>query len=425
MIRLRLSAPPGRPPASGSDEALWEPRRYRETVSSAGLTTIRGIESGKAYFTDQDGVTRVASDQVLRELTTRSYFWRRAWLFAERERAWLNSARTDDTTVAVSLTPEGGNPLTLIFSRADGRLLTARSPRFALDFSSPRTFRDLSDPSVPVDGEIAWVGLPTGAIVQAIAGGGQSRVGPLAADGAVFERRAGALIVPAAVSGHPVRLAIDGAADGPVALSADLAARLGLVFAPDVFGRSVASGASLEIAGVLYPSLWVQKSAALPPGVDAVAGGCLFREAVVEFDAEARRLRLHDPEPWDPPEGYFRIVVDDDDDRPVAILNRGKSEIRLTAGSDTGEASLVLASASAARVGLAGATEAADLTWGLIHLPPLPMTLAREGFFPDWGDDGRLGFAVLLQFHAFVNMPQRWIYVQAVAPQGAGGPARR
>jgi hypothetical protein len=417
MMRLRLAAPADRPPAAGLDEVLWETRRYRESVSSAGLTTIRGIESGKAYFTDQDGVTRVASDQFLRELTTRSYFWRRAWLFEERERAWLDSAREDATTVSVSLRPEGGNPLTLTFSRADGRLLAARSPRFALEFTSPRAFRDVSDPRNPFDGEIAWVGLPTGPIVQAYAGGGQSRFGAAAADGAPFERRSGALTVPAAVLGRTVRLAIDASADGPVVLSPELAGRLGLVFAPDVFGRFVAPAASLEVAGVVYPSLWVQRSSEpLPGGADAMAGGCLFREAAVEFDPEAGRLRLHDSQTWSAPEGYFRIVIDDDEDRPVAILNRGKSEVRLAAGSDTGEAAIVLAAASAEREGLAGANEATGFTWGLIHLPALPMTIARDGFDPDWGDDGRLGFAVLLRFHAFVNMPERWIYVKAVAP---------
>ena len=416
MMRLRLSAPPDRPPASGLDEVLWEPRRFRETISSAGLTTIRGIESGKAYFTDQDAVTRVASDQVLRELTTRSYFWRRAWLFADRERAWLDLAREDGTTVSLGLRPEGGNLLTLTFSRADGRLLSARSPRFALDFSSPQAFRDLSDPENPFEGEVAWVGLPTGPIVQAYAGGGQSRFGP-PGDGAPFERRAGALLVPAVVSGRTIRLAIDAAADGPLVLSPELAAKTGLAFAPDVFGRRIAPAASLEVAGVVYPSLWAQRSEApLPQGADAVAGGCLFREAVAEFDAEASRLRLHDPQGWSAPEAYFRIVIDDDDDRPVAILNRGKREVRLAAGSDTGDAAIVLSAGSAEREGLAGATEAEDFTWGLIHLPPLPMTIARDGFFPDWGDDGRLGFAVLLRFHAFVNMPQRWIYVKAVAP---------
>ena len=86
MIRLRLAAAGGRE-GIGSAEILWEPNRYRETVASAGWTTVRGIELGKAYFTDQDGVTRVVSDPVLQELTTRSYFWRRAWLFEDREDA--------------------------------------------------------------------------------------------------------------------------------------------------------------------------------------------------------------------------------------------------------------------------------------------------------------------------------------------------
>jgi hypothetical protein len=176
----------------------------------------------------------------------------------------------------------------------------------------------------------------------------------------------------------------------------------------------VASGASLEIGGAVYPALWVQQSAAIPPGADAVAGGCLFREAIVEFDAEAGRVRLHDPEGWAAPEGYFRIVIDDDDDRPVAILNRGSKEVRLAAGSDAGEASLILAAASAERAGLSGATVARGFTWGIVHLPELPIAIARAGFFPAWGDDGKLGFPVLLQFHAFVNMPQRWIYVKPI-----------
>ena len=47
-------------------------------------------------------------------------------------------------------------------------------------------------------------------------------------------------------------------------------------------------------------------------------------------------------------------------------------------------------------------------------LPELPIAISSHGFFPDWGDDGRLGFLLLSRFRAFVNMPQRWIYVQAV-----------
>ena len=84
MIRLALSAPGTS--ATGFHEIEWDARSYRETVSSAGFTTIRGLQGGKAYFTDEDGVTRVVSEPVLAELITRSYFWRRAYLFEDLER---------------------------------------------------------------------------------------------------------------------------------------------------------------------------------------------------------------------------------------------------------------------------------------------------------------------------------------------------
>src|SRR6266498_312204 len=42
MIRIRLTAADGRPAASGVAEILWQPYRYRESVSSAGMTTVRG-----------------------------------------------------------------------------------------------------------------------------------------------------------------------------------------------------------------------------------------------------------------------------------------------------------------------------------------------------------------------------------------------
>ena len=64
MIQIRLS--PGRRPSPWCNaEVLWEPGRYRESIASAGLTTRRGIEWAKGYFTDEDGVTRVASEPIL------------------------------------------------------------------------------------------------------------------------------------------------------------------------------------------------------------------------------------------------------------------------------------------------------------------------------------------------------------------------
>ncbi|HTR03549.1 MAG TPA: hypothetical protein VMN82_10175 [Thermoanaerobaculia bacterium] len=406
MMRVRLSTPN----AEGRDEILWQPFRYREAVSSAGWTMVRGIESGRAYFIDQDGVTRVVSDQVLRELTTRSYFWRRAWLFEDRERAWLELGPSDAETTSLDLTPQGGERLRLIFSNRTGLLLAARAPRFALEFATPTSWRDLSDPAAPADGTLEWVGLPTGPVPEAYVGGSRAAVAPEPPP-TPYERRGGALIVPAVLAGIPVRLAVDAAADGPVALSPELAAKLAVPFKPDVLGRDVASGVPLSVAGTSWPALWIQRARQTPPGADAVAGGCLFRETVVELDPGAGVLRLHDPAHLATPEGYFRVVIDDDGDRPVAIVSRGKADLRLAAGSDTGTAALVVAGASAARVGISGG-EARGFAWGPVRLPPLPVRTAATGFFPDWGDDGLLGYPLLLRFHVFVNMPQRWIYLK-------------
>jgi hypothetical protein len=415
MIRIRLSSSDGPGPRSGTSEILWEPRRYRENVSSAGWTTVRGIELGKAYFTDEDGVTRVVSDPVLWELTTRSYFWRRAWLFRDREGARLSLGPADDSSVSVRLQPTGGRPLLLSFSRRDGLLLSVRSPRFHLEFPSPTRFRDSSDPSRPLTGSVEWIGLPTGRLPNPSAGGGRAQFGE-ASSRVPFERTAGAPLVSARLSGAPARLAIDAAVSGPVRISPAMAARLPLSFETDVYGRSVAAGASLEIGSVRYPSLFVQRSEDIPAGADAVAGGCLFREAVVELDPELRRLGLHDPGRWAVPEAFFRVVIDDDGDLPVAILDRGSQAVRLTAGTDTGEAALILAAESAARIGLARQTRAEGMFWGAIKLPALPLGVSDRGFFPDWGDDGRLGYPLLLRFHAYVQMPQRWIYLRPAGP---------
>ncbi|MEP6995377.1 MAG: hypothetical protein ABI968_12700 [Acidobacteriota bacterium] len=411
MIRIRLVLSRAGIEASGSSELLWEPWRYRETASSGGWTTTRGIEYGKAFYTDFDGVTRVVSEPVLRELMTRSYFWRRAWLFQNREDARTFLGPADDASVSIRFQPPGANPLTMSFSRRDGRLLSVRSARFHLEFSSPTKFRDLSDPATPLEGEVGWVGLPTGRLPNPLAGGGRARF-PETPSLVPFERRGGAIIVAARIAGEPVRLAIDAAADGPVLLSPQLAGRLPLTFRMDVYGRYVAAEASLEVGGVVYPSLFVQRSGDVPAGADAVAGACLFREAVVDLDPETRQFGLRDPEKWVIPEGYFRVVIDDDGDVPVAIVDRGKHALRLTAGSDTGEAALLLASQSAARVGLADKVTAKGLMWGAIKLPDLPLQVSDRGFFPDWGDDGRVGFPLLLRFHVYIHMPSRWIYLR-------------
>ena len=94
---------------TGFAEIAWEPNRYRERVSSAGFTTERGIQGGKAYATDEDGYTRVVSEPVLAELQARSYFWRRGWLFQDRERARLSLAPAEAASVSVRLALVAGN----------------------------------------------------------------------------------------------------------------------------------------------------------------------------------------------------------------------------------------------------------------------------------------------------------------------------
>jgi hypothetical protein len=407
MMRLTLSGPPG---TSGADEIRWEAFRYREEIRSAGLATARGIESGRAYYTDFDGVTRVVSDEVLRELKTRSYFFRRAWLFADRENAWLELGPSDAGRVSLDLTPEGGNRLRLTFSRADGRLLEARAARLTLDFTSLSAWNDRSDPTAPLVVALAWSGLPTGPIAGVTVGGGRV-VAPDPARDVPIERRSGAVLVPATLSGVSVRLAVDAAESGPVAVSPALAGRLGLRFETDVFGRAIALGARLEVGGAQWPSLWVRRENQLPAGVEARAGAALFRETVVEFEPPAGILRVHDPERYAPPDGFYRAVIDDDEDRPVAILARGKTNLRLAAGSDTGASALRLAAASAERADVARG-EARGFAWGPVRLPPMPVSVATSGYLPEWGEDGLLGFPLMLRFHAVVDMPRRWIYLQ-------------
>jgi hypothetical protein len=409
-IRMRLRSASGAG-ASGSMQIDWAPNRYRETVSSAGLTTIRGIEWGKAYFTDEDGVTRVASEPVLRELATRSYFWRRAWLFDDRDGALLALGPADDALASVVLRSAAGNPLTLRFSRRDGSLAGLSSPRFELRFGSPSAFRDASDPNRPFAGEVAWTGLPTAEIPHAEVGGGTGR---FASDSrpVPWTRSGGALIVPARIGGVDVRLAVDAAADRLLRLSPALAARLRLKLVEDAFGRRVATGVPLEVASASYPSLAAAVWDEVPGGADAAAGGCLYREAIVELDGARHELALHDPSKWAPPEGFFRTVIDDDGDRPVAILRNGSRELRVAEGSDAGAAGLRLAADSAARAGLAGGSTAAGLNWGPQDLPPLRVETVRGGFDPAWGDDGRLGWDALEPFHVFIDMPRRWTYLR-------------
>src|SRR6266536_3570285 len=174
VVRLKLFSPPEREAAEGTGQIEWDGSNYRETVSSAGCTTVRGIQAGKAYLTDEDGVTRVTSEPALSELLTRSYFWRRAYLFDDLENARIALGPADTATVSVRLIPRGGHPLLLIFSNR-GDLIGARSPRFRLEFRGPRRLTDASRPGAPVETEILSITLPVDQMSDAQAGGWSAR----------------------------------------------------------------------------------------------------------------------------------------------------------------------------------------------------------------------------------------------------------
>ncbi len=391
VVRMKLRSAEGSARATGVEEIAWEPNRYRERVASAGFTTERGIQGGKAYSTDEDGVTRVVSEPVLRELLTRSYFWRGAWLFQDRERARLSIGPADATTVALRLAPLGGNSILLSFSRRDGTLLAVRSPRFDLDFTGVRTFREAAGRRPAVLGEIVWSGLPTENVPDAAVGGACARFAAASVK-VPFERTAeGGISFPARVNGVDLRLALDVSADGPLAVSPEAAGKIGLSFARDIYGRAIGAGAKL-----------------------GVAGGTIFREAVVELDPDTRRLTLFDPARWVAPAGFTRILVDDDGDRPVTTIRRRSDRVRLAVGTAARSSELLLAPDAASRLEVTAAGVARGLRWGTLELPDLPVGPDPTSV-PAWGEDGRIGFALLLRFHSHLDMPNRWIYLRPAA----------
>ena len=422
-IRLRVTASAadaaGEP---GVEEIEWEGRRYRESLTSAGFSVVRGIQADRAFFVDEDGVTRVGSEPMLAELVTRSYFWRRAYLFADRERARLSLGPTDAASIAVRIRPLRGNDLVLVFDAAGRRLLRVESPRFRLAFDSPSRLRDLS--RRPFAAEIVWTGLPTRRLPDPTVGGWLARYpGPFGE--APLERDAAAWRIPAEVSGVSARLALGADASGPLRVSPGLARRAKLAGRRDAFGRTLAAGAVLNVGGVVIGPLAAEIGDTGDPSADAVAGAVLFRETVVEVDPGAARIRLHDPAKWPLPEAFGRNLLDDDGDLPVAILVRAGRRLRLRAGVRSA-APLTLAAETAAELAVdssARPPELPGLVWGSLRLPPLPVRIEASGFDPAWGDHGALGIPLLARFHLFFDMPHRWIYVRPLADY-AGQSAR-
>jgi hypothetical protein len=408
VLRLQLRSQTGR--GAGTQTIEWDGINYRETVSSACWKTVRGIQAGREYFSDEDGVTRVAADPLLHELVTRFYFWRRAYLFDDQQEARVDLGPADGASVSVKVTPRGGDPLLLTFDRRDLRLLSARARHFDLVFSSPTRLRDSSRRESPVDVEMVWTGLPTGMLADTASGGWIGRWSG-SPQSVALSRLGRALTFPAHVSGEAVTLALDAAVDGPLRVRGSLADRLKLAFTPDVFDRTVAGGASLQIGDVSFPSLVVEKTDSLPEGIDAAAGGTVLRETVVEIDPESASLRLHDPARWVIPQGFFRGLVDDDGNRAAAILQRKGLRLRLLGPTATVGA-LVLTPEAARRFGVSGQSSTiSGLFWGA-PLADLSVSIGSDSD-ADFGEDGRLGWDVALAFHVFFDLPHRWAYLKA------------
>ena len=414
VVRLALSAS-GAGGASGAARIEWDGQTYRETVESAGWTTVRGIQGGKAFWTDEDGVTRVCSEPVLAELLTRAYFWRRAYLFEDLGGAKLSLGPAEEKTVSVDLRPRGGNVLRLTFVQG-GDLVSVRSPGLALDFRGAAAFTDRSRPGTAVEAGIRAVGLPSGAIADKVAGGWSARWTSSPAEIPLARAGSGAIALDAAIAGIPARLAFDGSADGPLQVRGELAQRLGLAVRTDVYGRTVGRAGPLTLGTVSWPELVVQVSDGLPQGCDARAGGVLLRETVVEFDAPSGKLRIYNPQGWTPPAGFYKGLLDDDGDRATAIVNHAGSLLRLRAAVPGPP--LLLAREAARRAGLPESGPA-ELKWGTAPLPPLdvsypPLSLSfpASGFDTQWGDDGSLGQDVILGFQTFLDLPRRWAYLR-------------
>jgi hypothetical protein len=276
-----------------------------------------------------------------------------------------------------------------------------------------------SRPGAPVEVEISSITLPSDQMTDTQTGGWSARW-PGPSSEAVLSRIGRSPGMDARMGGAPIRIALDASADGPLRVRAGLAQRLGLSPQPDVFGRRLAQTGPLEIGALSFPALKVQVSDEIPEGADAEAGGVLFRETVVEIDPVEKRIRFHDPAHWTAPAGYFRALLDDDGDRPVAVIRQGSRTVRLRAGTSAAPG-LLLAPDSARRMELsAPGSVAKDLRWGTAPFPTVPVAVLPAAFDSDWGDDGSLGFDILLGFHVFWDMPHRWAYLRPLdAPAAA------
>ena len=112
------------------------------------------------------------------------------------------------------------------------------------------------------------------------------------------------------------------------------------------------------------------------------------------------------------PDGFGRSLLDDDGDMPVAILSRPAGACGCGPGPG-GFRRCSFRRRAPRDYGVdPAAPQSPGLVWGTLRLPPLPVRLEPSTFDPEWGDDGAIGYPLLLRFHAILDLPHRWVYLK-------------
>ena len=146
-----------------------------------------------------------------------------------------------------------------------------------------------------------------------------------------------------------------------------------------------------------------------------VDGSCPGRTLTSEVRSALRRTAREatgGPARWVAPAGFNRMLVDDDGDRPVTTLRRGSRVARLTVGAPLGSTDIAVTPDALERLGVTAPGTADALRWGILELPELSVVRDPRPDSVGWGDDGKVGFAMLMRFHSHLDLTHRWIYVQ-------------
>ena len=295
----------------------------------------------------------------------------------------------NDEEVSIRLQPYGGNPLLLTFSRRDGRLalgpLPAVRPRLLVRHEVSRRIR--SPPSVRRRDRLDRAPHRLDARMPTV-GGGRARFSEVSSrdpvrSGVRARRRSRADRRRAGAPGRRRRGGRAGRGSRPVACAAAASRSR-----RDVFGRRVAEAPRSRSGASTYPSLFVEAARAISRRAST------RRRAAASFGRpswSSTRARASSASTT-PSAGSFRtatlrVVIDDDGDRPVAVLDRGSHEAARHRGKrHRSAASLELAPprAPGGRVCERG-RRPADMLWGPPRSPSCGCASADRRVLPGLG----------------------------------------